>query len=181
MRLTKLGIGLCLLAMSLTSHASVFRSSSPPREGVDYHLVSQPEASPGQNAGKIEVLEFFYFGCQACRRMDPVIRSWASEHKGAVSLRRVPVIFSSILAPHMALYSALEALGVADVCTPRIFEEVQDRRNYLVLPETQKRFVSGYGVPAQRFEQAVTSDATKKAVESNIRLARHYQIGAWTR
>ena len=48
-------------------------------EGQHYVKLSQPQAVPG--GGKIEVVEFFWYGCPHCNAFEPALEAWQALNK----------------------------------------------------------------------------------------------------
>ena len=63
-----------------------------PVEGT--HYVRLPQAAPvSAPAGKVEVVEFFWYGCNHCYNFEPSLGAWADKLPADVVFRRVPVAF----------------------------------------------------------------------------------------
>ena len=59
--------------------------------GKDYTMISP--AQPTEDANKIEVIEFFSYGCTHCADFNPLLNAWAAKSPGDVVLKKVPVSF----------------------------------------------------------------------------------------
>ena len=75
-------------------------------------------------AGKVEVIEFFWYGCPHCNEFEPYLEAWAKKQGPDVVFKRVPVAFRDDFIPHSKMYHALDALGVAEKLTPAVFNEI---------------------------------------------------------
>ena len=78
------------------------------RLGVDYRIVDNP--LPVKKDGVVEVMETFWYGCNACYQFDPVINKWAASQGEDIKFTKVPVTWSKIHQEHAKLYYAVEAL-----------------------------------------------------------------------
>ena len=80
------GLGLAMAAPGLAL------AQGAPIEGTNYVKLSQraPTSAP---AGKIEVVEFFWYGCPHCHHFEPYLAAWLAKLPADVSFRRVPVAF----------------------------------------------------------------------------------------
>jgi thiol:disulfide interchange protein DsbA len=82
--------------------------TAEPMQDVDYvSIPPQPVAVPD----KIEVIEFFYYGCESCNRIEPQLQSWLKTLPTDVSFRRVPALRRTAWVPLTRVYFALEQLG----------------------------------------------------------------------
>ena len=61
--------------------------------------------------GKIEVLEFFWYGCPHCYNLEPAMEEWLKTQKGNIEFHRVPSPLNPSWAVHAQFYYAAEALG----------------------------------------------------------------------
>ncbi len=150
---------------------------SIPQAGKDYKILEglQPVDVP---AGKIEILEFFMYGCPHCEHFEPVIAGWAKKHSSDIVIKHVPLAFNKALIPHQKLYHALDALGLADQLTPEIFKAIHTDRNYLLTPEAQAAFLEKKGVNHKKFLAAYRSFETANAVRRDDTLMADYKITA---
>ena len=78
---------LALLAWFAMSAAS----SAEPVEGKDYVRLKNPQ--PVETGKKIEVIEFFSYGCPHCNDLEPILDAWVAKLPPDVQFRRVPVMF----------------------------------------------------------------------------------------
>ncbi|KAB2901610.1 MAG: thiol:disulfide interchange protein DsbA/DsbL, partial [Burkholderiaceae bacterium] len=84
---------------SLTAATAVAASAfslpalAQPREGKDYRKLGKPVASEAP-AGKIEVVEFFWYSCPHCNSFEPTFAAWMKSAPKDLSVRRVPVAFN---------------------------------------------------------------------------------------
>ncbi|MBW7926065.1 MAG: thiol:disulfide interchange protein DsbA/DsbL, partial [Burkholderiaceae bacterium] len=84
-------------------------AQNAPVEGRDYRLVSPPQPTEAP-AGKIEVIEFFWYGCPHCNALEPVLKQWLSKLPSDVFFKRVHVPFGD--RRHQQLYYTLESMGL---------------------------------------------------------------------
>lgn len=81
----------------------------------DFQRLSSPQ--PVASGEKIEVIEFFYYGCPVCYEFQPLLSRWLFQGPDYISLRRVPTMPSEGSEGlegwvHFArLHYTLEALG----------------------------------------------------------------------
>lgn len=68
-------------------------------------------AIPVSTGSKIEVIEFFYYGCPICYELQPQMSRWLVVAPNYVALRRVPALSLENWEPFAKLYYSLEILG----------------------------------------------------------------------
>ncbi|HEX6528378.1 MAG TPA: thiol:disulfide interchange protein, partial [Burkholderiales bacterium] len=59
---------------------------------ADYYELNPPQPVQTGN-GKIEVLEFFWYGCIHCYNLEPKLETWLKALPKDVEFRRVPAVF----------------------------------------------------------------------------------------
>jgi len=83
-----------------------------PVDGRDFHAIGKPLSVPAN--GKIEVIEFFWYGCPHCFSFEPILEAWLAKLPPDVHFTRVPVGFDALKQAHQHIYYVWEALGVVD-------------------------------------------------------------------
>ncbi|CEJ96428.1 Periplasmic thiol:disulfide interchange protein DsbA [Caballeronia glathei] len=146
-----------------------------PVAGKDY-TVLQAAQPVDAAAGKVEVIEFFWYGCPHCNEFEPYLEAWAKKQGPDVVFKRVPVAFRDDFIPHSKLYHALDALGLAEKLTPAVFNEIHVKKNYLLTPQAQADFLATQGVDKKKFMDAYNSFSTQSAVQRDAKLLQDYKI-----
>jgi thiol:disulfide interchange protein DsbA len=167
-----LSLGLAVGAMSAMTAAHA--SPAAPVAGTDYTVLQSPQ--PVDPAGKIEVTEFFWYGCPHCNEFDPYLEAWVKKQGPDVVFKRVPVAFRDDFIPHSKMYHALDALGLADKLTPVVFNEIHVKKNYLLTPEAQATFLATQGVDKKKYMDAYNSFSTQSDLKRDTKLMADYKI-----
>ena len=158
------------VALACISDAAQAQSPTEPDEGIDYETLPVPQ--PVAHANRIEVLEFFRYGCPFCNRMEEHLHSWLPRLPADVVFRKVPVSFHS--TTHQQLHLTLEALGEAERLGPRMFETIHRHGHPMEMLMEISAWAEQHGLAATRFEAAWHSSAVQLA------MARcNAQVKAW--
>ncbi len=147
-----------------------------PVEGTHYIKLSQaaPTSAP---AGKIEVVEFFWYGCPHCFHFDPALEAWAGKLPADVAFRRVPVAFrENPFGIHQKLYFAVEAMGLLPTLHGKIFHALHEQGLKLDKPELISDFVAKNGVDAAKFMGVFDSFGVQTKCRQARSLAEAYKI-----
>jgi thiol:disulfide interchange protein DsbA len=155
--------------------APSFASPAAPVAGKDYKTLSTQQTVDAP-AGKIEVTEFFWYGCPHCNEFEPYLETWLKKQNPDVVFKRVPVAFQPQFVPHQKLYHAVVELGMEPQLTPKIFNEIHVQKDYLLTPDTQADFLAKNGVDKQKFLAAYNSFANDSMVKRDEQLIASYQI-----
>lgn len=163
-------IGLWLVALSFA--CSVARAEVV--VGRDYAMINP--AQPVSSGKKIEVIEFFWYGCPHCNDLHPHLKAWLKKLPKDVEFRYLPAIFRDSWAPGAKLYYALEAIGEL----PRLHEQVYEATHLdnLDFSNDQVLFdwVAKRGVDRAKFADAYQSFAMQAKVAKSAQMSRDYQL-----
>jgi protein dithiol oxidoreductase (disulfide-forming) len=168
--------GSLLLSLSMfvgAAHAAT--AAAAPVAGKDYTVLSTPQPV-NVPAGKIEVIEFMWYGCPHCAEFDPILEAWIKKQAPDVVFRRVPVAFRDDFIPHSKLFYALDSLGVAQKLTPAVFNEIHVNHNYLLTPEDQAKFLATQGVDPNKFMAAYNSFSVQTDLQRGKDLIAAFNI-----
>lgn len=167
--------------ISLTAGASALVSAAralaqgEPVEGTSYVKLSQP--IPMAAGGKIEVVEFFWYGCPHCSIFEPTLAAWQKKLPADVSFRRAPVVFrEEPFTTHQKLYYSLEAMDLVDAMQRKVFHAIQvDQAKLDKLPDILT-FMAKNGVDTAKFTDAFNSFSVQTKARQAKQLAEAYRI-----
>lgn len=131
-------------------------------------------AVPVENPAKIEVAEFFWYGCIHCYNLEPVLHTWLPKLPPDVYFRRVPAVFNERWALDAANYYAFEALGVLDKLHMPFFDAIHKDRLKTDNPAALNEWLAKNGVDPKKFEAATKSFG----VQSKVKRATQATAGA---
>lgn len=131
-------------------------------EGQDYIAI---EPHPVEAGDRVEVIEFFYYGCRSCYLLEPVLRDWAAFRAAQIDFRLIPALRRAAWAPLSDLFFALNSLGLLPRLHDRVYIEIHERERMLSSTSEQIRWASEQGVDPAAFEAALASDATLIATQ----------------
>src|SRR5687768_594870 len=77
------------------------------RQNLEYRLIAPQPVETGE---RIEVIDFFWYGCPYCNELEPALNEWIKRKPADVTVRRIPVILRDTWAPHARIYYTLELL-----------------------------------------------------------------------
>jgi thiol:disulfide interchange protein DsbA len=147
-----------------------------PVEGTHYVRLGQPLAVTAP-AGKIEVVEFFWYGCPHCNAFEPMLEAWVKKLPDHVSFRRVPVAFrDEPFGTHQRIYYALEAMGQLDAMHRKVFYAIHNDRQKLDKPADIAAFMGKNGVDGAKFVEVLNSFGVQTKARQAKQLAEAYKI-----
>ena len=118
----------CVLATAaLGLPGALLAQVKKPEEGTEY-LTLDKRVGIRCAAGKVEVIEFFWYSCPHCNAFEPKLEAWIKKLPGDVVLKRVPVAFRDDFVPQQRLFYTLEALGKLDELHAKVFQAIHAER-----------------------------------------------------
>lgn len=137
--------------------------AAEPMEDVDYVLITpQPVAVPG----KIEVIEFFYYGCESCNRLEPQLRSWLRTLPQDVSFRRIPALRRTAWVPLARVYFALEQFAEIERLHAQVYQAVHEEGINLGNSTERRGWAQKSGLDSVKLEEIMDSDLVNAQVQS---------------
>ena len=152
-------------------------------EGTHYTRLVPSQPTIG-GADKIEVAEFFWYGCQHCYDLEPALNRWAENKPANVRFVRVPAMWNDVLKIHARLYYTEEVLvrngAITDAVGFRnaVFEEYHRRGNRLLNEDAITRMFERFGVSTDDFLKTWGSFEVAQKLRVAADLARRYHIAS---
>ena len=164
------GLGAAAMSVAGSAHAQ----GGTPVEGTHYVKLGQPLPVP---PGKIEVVEFFWYGCPHCNAFEPALDAWQKKLPADVSFRRAPVAFrEEPFVAHQKIFYALEAMGLIPTMHRKVFYAIHTDRQKLEKPAEIAAFMAKNGVDSAKFLENFNSFSTQTKVRQAAKLAADYKI-----
>ncbi len=140
----------------------------------DYREIKPAQSTePGP---KVEVIEFFWYGCPHCFDLEPTLKKWL-EHKPAdVTFRRVPAIFRQSWVPGAQTFYTLESMGELDRMHSKVFDAIHVERQPFNDMAAITAWMGKNGVDAKKFEDTAKSFAVSGKVQRAQQMSAAYQL-----
>lgn len=169
----KLLLSLTLVFLGPLVACAQDQASAVYQEGVHYERLDVPLSSG--SGGKIEVTEFFSYGCGHCYSFEPMLVAWKKQQADDVSVVGSPAVWRQEMEMQARLYYTSKALGVMEPMHQVIFDAIHRDRKSLASEQDVVALYEANGVSADDFRRAfgsfgVTSQVTQAA--SRARSAR---------
>jgi thiol:disulfide interchange protein DsbA len=150
------------LSFAFTVAASGAAAAAEPMEDVDYVLIAP---QPGAGGGRIEVIEFFYYGCDSCYRFEPVLAGWLKKLPPDVLFRRVPALRRMDWVPLTRSYFALEEAGALDRLHGEVYKAIHERGINLGDSSELPKWAEMNGLERASFEKFLNSESVSAKVQ----------------
>ena len=156
-------------------HSLPGQAQGTPAEGKQYVKLSQP--LPAAGGGKIEVVEFFWYGCPHCNDFEPMLDAWAKKLPADVLFRRVPVAFrDEPFGSHQRIYYALEAMNQVEAMHRKVFYAIHNDRQKLDKPADISAFMAKNGLDGAKFLDIFNSFSVQTKARQAKQLSESYKI-----
>ena len=126
-------------------------SPSAPVDGTDYLTLKTPLVLP--KTGKVEVIEFFWYGCPHCFAFEPTIEPWIAKLPADVHFRRVHVGFSALHEVHQRIFYTWEAMGLVDAMHAKTFNRFHVQRKPINNEADMLAFAQENGLDVAKVKQ----------------------------
>ena len=167
-------IWLAALALSLFG-ITAQAEQTPLRAGPDYVVIDP--AQPTDNPAKIEVIEFFSYGCSHCNALSPFINKWSAKMPSDVSFKRIPVGFGNPYYQNLAkMYYALEALGELTRLDDAVFNAIHGKGLKLIDEKSILEWATSQGIDAKKFSDAYKSFGVDSKAKRADQLTQAFKI-----
>jgi thiol:disulfide interchange protein DsbA len=143
--------------------------------GKDYLKLDRPVPTETE-AGKIEVIEFFWYSCPHCSAFEPTLEHWVKNAPKDVSVRRMPVAFRDDFAPQQRLFFTLEAMGLLDKLHGKVFQAIHGERLPLSTDASILTWVEKQGVDKTKFAETAKSFGVASKLKRAVQLQSDYKV-----
>ena len=145
-------------------------------EGPEFSRLATPQ--PTEAPGKIEVIEFFWYGCPHCDALEPLVEAWLRRLPKDVVFRREHVLWSgrSDMEGHAKLFVTLRAMGLQDKHQRAAFDAIHRSKVELRKEPVLFDWVAKQGIDRAKFEAAYKSFSVNAQLGRARTLTQNYGI-----
>lgn len=159
--------GFALFAASAAAVAQVVA-------GRDYRTLGSPQ--PVAGGTRIEVLEFFWYGCPHCNNLQAPLNAWLKRKPADVEFRRSPAVFQESWVPLTKAYFTIESLGLVDRLHHDVFAAIHEKKMRLQEPKVLVDWIASQGVDRQKFIDTYNSFAVQSRSQRAKEITANYDI-----
>ena len=145
------------------------------KSGKDYITLERPVATEA-GAGKVEVLEFFWYSCPHCNAFEPGFAQWVKNAPKDVVVRRVPVAFREDFAPQQRLYYTLEAMDLIEKMHGRVFTAIHGEKLLLNTDASILAWAEKQGIDKTKFTETYKSFGVATKTKRAVQLQNDFKI-----
>jgi protein dithiol oxidoreductase (disulfide-forming) len=169
--------GIVRSALALLALAGVAAAASAQeiraRQNMEYRLIAP---QPVEASGKIEVIDFFWYGCPACNALQPALEAWIKRKPADVVVRRIPAIFRETWVPQVRIYYTLERLGELERLHQQVYFSYHVEELPMSRPEVVEQWAARNGIDRRKWLDAYNSPEVEEWIERARRLTASYDV-----
>ncbi|MEL6199169.1 MAG: DsbA family protein [Pseudomonadota bacterium] len=153
------------------------------KEGVHYKRF-RPAKLTVEGGPTVEVAEVFWYGCNHCYNLEPVLRRWDDNKPENVSFVKVPAVWNPVLETHARAFYTIEALAGSglienkDAVHMAFFDKMHVQNQRMSSERSIREFLGDFGVSAQDFEDTWASPWVATRFNQAKRINRAYGIAS---
>jgi len=153
------------------------------KEGTHFVRMVPTQPTVG-GADKIEVAEFFWYGCNHCYDFETYVNRWLEKKPANVRFVRIPAVWNPLVKLHAQLYYTEEVLVKSEkIANPEqfraaVFAEYHRRGNRMASESSIQKIFETHGVSAEDFQTTWNSFEVAQKLRVADDLSRRYTISS---
>ncbi len=140
---------------------------------IDYRVIPQQPVTTGS---KIEVREFFWYGCPHCFHIEPILENWLKTLPPDAEFVRTPAEFNPAWTPAARAYFTFQALGITNKVHSAFFRAIHVKHQDMDNVNNVAAFVAKYGISKQQFLSVYNSFSVDADVRRTAAMETSYGI-----
>ena len=164
-----------LLALPVALFAARARAQQvKARINYEYRLINPAQATA--TGERVEVVEFFWYGCPYCNALQPSLEAWLKRKPPDVEFRRAPAVFRPSWVPHARVFYALDALGQLERLHQTVYRSYHVEGERLNSTDSTAEWAARHGIDRARWIATYESPEVTRRVDQAIVATRAYMI-----
>ena len=144
------------------------------RQNIEYRLIEPPQ--PVATEARIEVLDFFWYGCPFCNQFLPFLEDWIKSKPDDVAVRRMPAILRETWAPHARIFFTLQLLNEVERLHTRVFYSYHVEELHMSKPDVMEQWAVKNGIDRRKWVDAYFSPEIDGLLARAVRATKAYTV-----
>ena len=145
-------------------------------QGKHEYTELKPPQPVDTSGKKVEVVEFFWYGCPHCYNLEPQLEAWVKKLPPDVAFRRIPAVFNERWGHDAAIFYTFEALGVLERLHRPFFDAIHRDHLRTDNQEAMTEWLSRNGVEPKKFFDTMKSFGVQSKTRRAVQLTQAYKI-----
>ncbi|HIG42097.1 MAG TPA: thiol:disulfide interchange protein DsbA/DsbL [Gammaproteobacteria bacterium] len=159
----------CLVPLGASAETMLYE------EGTHYVELQIPIRT--RNPDKIEVAEYFSYGCPHCFQFEPMISAWTQALEDDVIFTRTPAVWNKDYQVYAQTYYTAVALKVLDRVHTQIFNAMHKEQRRLNTPQLMAGFFADFGIEPEDFAKTYSSFGVRASLQQADSKGKAYRSG----
>jgi thiol:disulfide interchange protein DsbA len=160
-------------ARAATAAIGVALAGAAFAQGAPFTLLNPPQATEAE--GKIEVIEFFWYGCPHCYHLEPMLNAWQKNAPKDVVFKRVPAAHGG-WATLATMYYTLEAMGLLDQMHVKVFDAIHKQNLNLGDKAVRDPWLAKQGVDVAKYNDVEKSFSVATKLQRAKQMSATYRV-----
>ena len=131
---------------------------------------------PTEGNGKIEVIEFFWYGCPHCFRLEPSLNAWLQNKPADVVFKRIHALPGTAWLAHAKIFYTLETMGLEDKLHEKVFDAIHKDNKNLASPKVLDDWLALNGVDPVKYHEVEKSFTVDSKLKRANQLTVNYKV-----
>jgi thiol:disulfide interchange protein DsbA len=162
------------LSLLVATFAFAAAGNAWAQAATPYSLLNPPQPTDG--GGKIEVIEFFWYGCPHCYSIEPAVNAWLKTAPKDVVFKRVPAFPSDSWGQMAGVYYTLEAMGLLDQYHSKVFDAMHKQNVNLSNKGKRDEWLKANGIDPAKFAEVEKSFTVATKVARARQMTQAYKV-----
>ena len=163
-----------LVSFAAVAVAFAAGNASAQQNLPDFALLNPPQGT--SETGKVEVIEFFWYGCPHCARLEPYIQKWAANLAKDVVFKRMHALPGNSWIENATMFYTLESMGLLDKLHTKVFDAIHNDSVNLNAKATREQWLAKQGVDVGKFNDVEKSFAVQAKINSARQKTASYKV-----
>jgi protein dithiol oxidoreductase (disulfide-forming) len=143
-------------------------------KGKDYVMLDP--AQPTEGGGKVEVLEFFWYGCGHCFKLEPALVKWSQALPKDVVFKRVPAVPNDSWGQTAGIFYTLEAMGLLEKYHQKVFDAIHMDNVIMTNRKVRDEWLAKNGVDPIKFSEVEKSFSVVSKLTRAKQMTASYKV-----
>ncbi len=139
-----------------------------------YQVLNPPQ--PTEAGGKIEVIEFFWYGCPHCYTLEPEVNKWLKTMPKDVVFKRIPAFPNDNWGQAAQIYYTLEAMGLLEQNHQKVFDAFHKENKNLANRRIREEWLKANGIDVAKYNEMEKSFSVSSKLQRAKQLTANYRV-----
>jgi thiol:disulfide interchange protein DsbA len=161
-------------ALALAASLAALAFGAAAQAPQPYQTLSPPQ--PTEGGGKVEVTEFFWYGCPHCYSLEPMVNAWVKNAPKDVVFKRVPAVPSEQWGVMAYVFYTLEGMGLLEQYHSKVFDAMHKENVNLSNRGIREQWLTKNGIDVAKYNEMEKSFTVNSKVKRAAQLTNAYKV-----